>query len=141
MFNYAKTAGLVAIGLVVMFGYMHYTSLLNELDNLKIKNKNLDLAYQSEREVNKQFKSAIVEWKDSNAEILETAKELRQVSIGANKEVRKLNDIFAKHDIEKLASRKPGLIETRLNNGTADAFRMLECSSGSTHKSCNGGNR
>jgi len=140
MFRYAKIAGLVSIGLFVMFAYSHYTSMLNERDNLLLKNKNLDLALKSEQAVNTQFKGAITEWKDSNRAILEAASELRQVSINANREVRKLNGIFSKHNIERLASKKPGLIETRLNNGTADIFRLFECSSGSTDKSCSGEN-
>lgn len=34
--------------------------------------------------------------------------------------------IFADHDLTKLARAKPGMIETRANNATADVFRQLE---------------
>ncbi len=34
--------------------------------------------------------------------------------------------IFRKHDLTKLARRKPGLIEPRINNGTAQVFRQVE---------------
>tara|TARA_R110000822_G_scaffold14082_16_gene49716 strand:+ start:18 stop:464 length:447 start_codon:yes stop_codon:yes gene_type:complete len=34
--------------------------------------------------------------------------------------------VFRKHDLTKLARRKPGLIEPRINNGTAQVFRQVE---------------
>lgn len=34
--------------------------------------------------------------------------------------------IFRRHDLTKLARVKPGLIEPRINKGTADVFRMIE---------------
>jgi len=34
--------------------------------------------------------------------------------------------IFARHDLAKLAVAKPGLIETRINRGTADVFKSIE---------------
>jgi|11BtaG_2_1085332.scaffolds.fasta_scaffold10126_5 uncharacterized protein HemX len=34
--------------------------------------------------------------------------------------------IFKRHDMTRLARAKPGLIEPRINNGTADVFRSIE---------------
>jgi len=34
--------------------------------------------------------------------------------------------IFARHDLAKLAVAKPGLIETRINRGTASVFKSIE---------------
>jgi uncharacterized coiled-coil protein SlyX len=34
--------------------------------------------------------------------------------------------IFARHDLARLASAKPGLIETRINKGTANVFKSIE---------------
>lgn len=34
--------------------------------------------------------------------------------------------IFARHDLAKLAIAKPGLIETRINRGTASVFKSIE---------------
>jgi len=34
--------------------------------------------------------------------------------------------VFRKHDLTKLARLKPGLIEPRINNGTAEVFRQVE---------------
>ena len=38
----------------------------------------------------------------------------------------KLKETLAKHDLEYLASMKPGLIETRINKGTEAVFRALK---------------
>jgi hypothetical protein len=35
-------------------------------------------------------------------------------------------DIFRRHNLDKLALAKPGLIETRINNGTASVFEDIE---------------
>ena len=37
--------------------------------------------------------------------------------------------IFRRHDLQRLALARPGLIEPRLNSGTADVFRQLEADS------------
>ena len=34
--------------------------------------------------------------------------------------------IFARHDLAKLAVAKPGIIETRINRGTASVFKSIE---------------
>ena len=36
----------------------------------------------------------------------------------ANRQVAKLRDTFAKHDLDNLALAKPALIQTRVNKGT-----------------------
>jgi hypothetical protein len=47
-----------------------------------------------------------------------------------NNQIQKERDeylsIFRKHDLTKLARAKPGLIETRINKGTAEVFRQIE---------------
>ena len=35
-------------------------------------------------------------------------------------------DIFKRHNLSKLAAAKPGLIETRVNNGTKEVFESIE---------------
>ncbi len=42
-----------------------------------------------------------------------------------------LIDKVRKHDLAKLSLQKPGLVETRINNGTKRLFRELEELSGS----------
>ncbi len=41
-------------------------------------------------------------------------------------EMNRYLDIFARHDLSRLASAKPGLIESRINKGTQDVFDTIE---------------
>jgi len=41
-------------------------------------------------------------------------------------EMNRYLDIFARHDLTRLAAAKPGLIETRINRGTKDVFDSIE---------------
>lgn len=44
-------------------------------------------------------------------------------------EMSRYLDIFRRHNLNKLALAKPGLIETRVNNGTKDVFDSIESDS------------
>ena len=44
-------------------------------------------------------------------------------------EMSRYLDIFKRHNLSKLAAAKPGLIETRGNNGTKDVFDSIEADS------------
>ena len=41
-------------------------------------------------------------------------------------DMNKYLDIFRRHNLNQLAEAKPGLIETRINKGTADVFKSIE---------------
>jgi hypothetical protein len=41
-------------------------------------------------------------------------------------EMSRYLDIFKRHNLTKLASAKPGLIEPRINKGTKDVFDSIE---------------
>ena len=41
-------------------------------------------------------------------------------------EMSRYLDIFKRHNLSKLAAAKPGLIETRENNGTKEVFESIE---------------
>ena len=48
----------------------------------------------------------------------------------AETRVDRLEDLLSDHDLEFLSLRRPGLIETRINNATEDAFTFVECITG-----------
>ena len=41
-------------------------------------------------------------------------------------EMQRYLNIFARHNLSKLAAAKPGLIQTRINKGTKDVFDTIE---------------
>lgn len=53
---------------------------------------------------------------------------LREAEAGLDQIRATLSD----HDLTRLALRKPGLIETRINNGTKEVFDQIEVDSGAT---------
>jgi predicted ribosome quality control (RQC) complex YloA/Tae2 family protein len=53
---------------------------------------------------------------------------LREAEAGLDQIRATLSD----HDLTRLALRKPGLIETRINNGTKQVFDQIEVDSGAT---------
>ena len=48
----------------------------------------------------------------------------------ANAHAKELNNVLARHDLTALSLAKPGLIEHRINAGTADVLRLLSVESG-----------
>jgi len=52
--------------------------------------------------------------------------ELQEVRLNASAESRRLNDIFAKHDMEELSRERPDTLERLINRGTRDVFRLFE---------------
>lgn len=120
---YKYVIGIFGVCLLVGLGYSHYLGLLNEVDELKFQNEKQQQIIASQND-------AIMNWEKNNKKLTELIENMQKVSEQANKQIDILNDIFSKHDIENLAKEKPKLIENRINNGTADIMRMLECSSG-----------
>ena len=59
---------------------------------------------------------------------LQTAQlgELQKKSQEAQLEMNRYLDIFKRHNLTKLAAAKPGLLETKINNGTKNVFDSIE---------------
>jgi len=77
---------------------------------------------------------AAAEQNEATIRSMESQMAAQIAQIGAlsdvNNQIQKERDeylsIFRKHDLTKLARAKPGLIETRINKGTAEVFRQIE---------------
>ena len=91
-------------------------------------NKNLELV-----ELNKAFEvrdaeqKATIEAIKNNLE--KTGKELSGLQVRNQQyevEMAEYMDIFRRHNLSKLASANPGMIETRANNKTKEAFDAIE---------------
>jgi len=108
----------VLIGIIVVLslgGYFLY-------------NKNLELV-----ELNKAFEVrnaeqiATIEAIQKNLQ--KTSRELSGLQVRNQQyevEMAEYMDIFRRHNLSKLASAKPGMIETRANNRTKEAFDAIE---------------
>jgi hypothetical protein len=99
--------------------YFYYINTEATIDNLKAENIAYILAAEaSEKVINQlQDEAAANEVAFSDLHIrLEIAEEYQDG----------LLDILHKHDLTNLASKKPGLIETRVNEGTKKVLSDLE---------------
>lgn len=63
---------------------------------------------------------------ESVARQQQTLARLAEESVEIRQEQQEVIDIFAEHDLQRLAEAKPNLIERRVNNGTAEVFAELE---------------
>jgi len=119
----------LALGLIITLGYRHYTNLIESNAQLQASNAQLQLAIAIEQETSALKDSAILAWQLAAEEAQLEQERLARVAQQATAETRRLNAIFAEHDLTRLSLAKPGLIERRLNSGTARIGRMLECAS------------
>lgn len=71
-------------------------------------------------------KAAIESIQNNLAVTTESLKGLQIQNQQYEAEMSEYLDIFRRHNIAKLASAKPGMIETRINNATKEVFDAIE---------------
>ena len=98
----------------------------SKIEKLQVE---LNVAVQNQKvlentvsEQNERMKQQLEDQKVSQEKI----RQLTEANNKANEEVTKLRNTFARHDLNNLAIAKPGLIENRFNNATADVFGDIE---------------
>jgi len=130
---FAGGALVLAFLALIGVGYFHYTSLLSSVESLAVKNSQLETKVGLQKEEILAQERAIDEWVEAQKELQERLQKLQLVAENATKESRRLNEIFSKHNLGELAKKKPGLIQSRLNAGTANLFRMFKCETSRDH--------
>lgn len=128
---YAKLAlygiAALAVASIIGLGYSHYTGLIEDNATLRENNVTLQVAVKGQQAAVTAAARAVEEWKESADRLGKVISEMTETQRSATVQTRRLNDVFAKHDLEALALAKPGLIERRVNSGSAAARRLLEC--------------
>ena len=105
-------------------GYFYYTDTQARISQLQENNAQLKVAVETnEATIDSMNQQALI-----SAELSQQLSEKLQVSEASR---NRLIEVFGKHDLTRLALRKPGLIESRVNNGTKKAFDGIESVSGS----------
>jgi ribosomal protein L3 len=108
----------VLIGLLVALGIFSYF-LYSENQTLTANNYKLELAVEEQ-------KAAMTAMKDSYEKQGQSLMQMTAQNALIEEEKNKYLDIFRRHNLNQLAEAKPGLIETRINKGTADVFKSIE---------------
>jgi len=123
MFSQIKLAllglGALAVVTAIGFGYMHYRNVLSERDAALAARDQLTIA-------NAELSQGLESYKAQAEAASQAMSEMADTANAANDEVERLNALFREHDLETLAKKKPGLIERRINRGTARVFGMFE---------------
>lgn len=109
---------LAATGLFVVLSgsfYAYYEVSTSKIDALKESNSKLNIAIEEQKNTIAAIRSRYEQQTTSLTSLLASNATL-------NKEKEELSNKLMKHDLEELSRRKPGLVETRINNGTKELF-------------------
>ena len=108
----------VLIGIIVVLVLSSYL-LWNENSKLSALNQAFELRNQEQKAAIESLQSDFALQTEGLLEIQARNQEIQQ-------EMSRYLDIFKRHNLTKLASAKPGLIEPRINKGTKDVFDSIE---------------
>jgi hypothetical protein len=125
-----KMALMAAVAVAIAGAYWHYTVVKGERDAAIAQVGALQVVNQVHITTIKDQEAAIGQWAEAQARMQATLDELATAQVKANDTARRLNDVLSKHDLHALSLAKPGLVERRINSGTADVLRMFEFESG-----------
>lgn len=106
------------IAIILVLGLGSYW-LYNENETLKANNLKLETAVETQ----KQTMEAMKESYEKQGKALN---QLQRKNAQIEAEKDKYLDIFRRHDLNKLAIAKPGLIEIRSNKATKKVFETIE---------------
>jgi cell division protein FtsB len=128
MLSYLKL--LPVILLATGLGYLAHLFIVNQLEN-KVTQLETDVRQYQAQNVALQTAAEINEQTIRSLEQNMSRQIARVTTLTtANQQLQTEKDeylsIFRRHDLQRLALARPGLIEPRINNGTQEVFRDLE---------------
>lgn len=97
----------------------YYDSTQATIQRLSAEKAILDTALEQQTASINQMQAQMEKQNQLNTELQTRLQE-------ANAGLNEMRSKFARHDLTKLAIAKPGLIQTRINNGTENVFREIE---------------
>jgi len=106
------------IGIILVLSLGSYW-LYDQNVTLKENNVKLEFAVEEQR-------AAFDAMKESYEKQGESLRQLSQANARIEAEKDQYLDIFRRHNLDKLALAKPGLVETKVNNGTKGVLEDLE---------------
>jgi len=102
-------------------GVLYYKDTQARIQQLAENNAKLSVAAERQEATINQMKETAVRQAELNDEL---RNRLQEAEVYKDELLSKLQD----HDLTRLALKKPGLIESRINNGTKELFDDLESS-------------
>ena len=113
--------GVIGAMMISMFSY--YQFFVVPMKN-KIEEQTKVIIAQDLRD--KEQKAAIESLQTNMQKTSEALKGLQVKNQKYEEDMAEYLDIFRRHNVAKLASAKPGLIEIRFNNGTKEVFNAIQ---------------
>ena len=107
------------------YHYYKVNKLNDSISNLEVDNKTLNQSVMSLTESNKINVDTIIRLNDNLTNQIVTIQGLNTANNVIEKERDEYLIIFRQHDLTRLAQARPGMIETRINNGTAEVFETI----------------
>lgn len=121
---------LLAILMTAIGGfYWHYTVVKGERDTALMAVGALEVAAAVNSATIKDQEKAIDEWAVAQVRMQATLDAMAQAQVDANETAKELNDVLGKHDLHALSLGRPGMVERRINRGTANVLRLFESES------------
>lgn len=130
--------GLAAISVLAIIGVVIWrvTSLIGDVATLSGERASYAAAFEEQKTATRAAVERIELQQADYNRLQATQAELQAVATEARQEARRLNELFAEHDLAALAQARPGLVERRVNDGTRAALRMLECVTAAGGREC-----
>ena len=124
----ALILGAFVISLVVGAAVLHYQALVRDNAILTANNALLTTAVETQRLANARAVARIDDFAEALRYQQITMDELAIQTHEAAAMMRKVDDIFAKHDFQKLLDgTQASMVVRRVNSGTRDIYKLLEC--------------
>ena len=101
----------IVLGILLIGSGLYINHLLDEIAQLKAN----AIVLQNELSAqNKDIENLIAQAQEAQVKM----QNLQSANAESQREINKLRNTFAKHDLDELAIAKPGLIESRINKAT-----------------------
>lgn len=121
--------GALAVGLILFAGRAHlrYINSMRHAAERRAKAAEESLGDATEKieTLESQMKLILAEVEKQREDMVRVSKEQQ----AASTDMRKIKDVFARHDFRKLLEKKPGLVSRVVNRGTRRILGMFECAS------------
>ncbi len=132
MLAYAKLAGMGIAAVGVGFFVWHYLTLKGERDTYMVEAQRWKDAQATTQASLDSALKGVEAFQNAMTVYGERLKALSSVQSAASRRLEEIDDVFAKHDFQRLLDAKPGLILRRVNSGSRNNQRMFECATART---------
>ena len=122
----AVLAAFAGVLFAVYLGYSYLTSVIEDNTELQKEVNTLTTEITNVTNKNENLVKRLEVQATAVEQLLKQHSELRELYNKNVAEQNKIKDVLRKHDLEYLASKKPGLIETRVNRAIAKLGTDIE---------------